>query len=224
MSSRIKAIQRILSLFTEQPCWMIEPLAVKVKYSIPSVRRFLSEVGYYSSFTHNGGWYTLLPIPRFSRDGLWFYHDIGFSRAGTLTNTLISLTARSPAGMTADQLGAKLRCRCHSVLVQLYRHGKLRRQKLGRSYVYIAGDPQTAVIQRQAITMRGLSVAPLPAEITVLVLAEFIRSPESGFEQLAAAISHKKGITVAAAQIEKVFEMHSLKKKMETARPTLCKR
>jgi hypothetical protein len=54
MSVREKPNQHILSLFHEQSCWMIEPLAAEMKYSIPSVRRFLAEVGYFSSFTHNG--------------------------------------------------------------------------------------------------------------------------------------------------------------------------
>jgi len=40
--------ERLSTLFLEQPCWMIKPLAVQLRYSIPSVRRFLIEVGYYS--------------------------------------------------------------------------------------------------------------------------------------------------------------------------------
>ena len=141
---------------------MIESLAAELRYSIPSVRRFLAEVGYYSSFTHNGGWYTLPSIPRFGQDGLWFYSDIGFSRAGSLTNTLVDLTTRSGAGMTAEQFGAKLRCRCHSVLVQLCRQGRLQRHKIGHSHVYLALDPDIASVQRQAV--ESLSVTQLPAE------------------------------------------------------------
>ena len=45
--------QHLLSLFSEKPCWMIDPLAEELHHSIPSVRRFLSEAGYFSSFTHN---------------------------------------------------------------------------------------------------------------------------------------------------------------------------
>lgn len=55
MPTDSKPIQRLLSLFAEQPCWMISPLASELKYSIPSVRRFLAETGYFSNFTHNGG-------------------------------------------------------------------------------------------------------------------------------------------------------------------------
>jgi hypothetical protein len=194
---------------------MIEPLAAQLQYSIPSVRRFLTEIGYYSSFTHNGGWYTLRSIPRFGQDGLWFYSDIGFSRAGSLTNTLVDLTTRSGAGMTAEQLGAKLRCRCHSVLVQLCRQGRLQRQKIGHSHVYLAIDPHIAAVQGQTV----LSMVQFPAEIAVLILVEFIRNPDSSFEQLAKAISRKKNITVKAAQIERLFDQHGLKKTTRTVEP-----
>lgn len=214
MSSDTKPTRRLTTLFIEQPCWMIEPLATELRYSIPSVRRFLAEVGYYSSFTHNGGWYTLRSIPRFSQDGLWFYSDIGFSRAGSLTNTLVDLTTRSTAGMTAEQLGAKLRCRCHSVLVQLSRQGKLQRQRIGRSHLYLAADPHVATVQRQ--TIESLSATQFPAEIAVLIFAEFIRNPDSSIEQLAAQISRNRGIAVDAAQIERLFDQHGLKKTIRT--------
>ena len=212
-----KPSERISTLFLDQPCWMIEPLAAELRYSIPSVRRFLTQVGYYSSFTHNGGWYTLRSIPRFGQEGLWFYSHIGFSRAGTLTNTLVDLTTRSVVGMTAEQLAAKLRCRCHSVLVQLCRQGRLQRHKIGHSHVYLALDPDIASVQRQ--TLESLSVIQLPAEIAVLILVEFIRNPDSSFEQLAKAISRKKSVTVKVAQIERLFDQHGLKKTIRTAAP-----
>jgi hypothetical protein len=211
--------QHLIALFAEQPCWMIEPLAAQLRYSIPSIRRFLLQAGYYSSFTHNGGWYTLRSIPRFANDGLWFHDDIGFSKIGSLTNTLVHLVQRSPSGMTAEQLGEKLRCRCHSVLVQLCRQGRLQRQKMGRSHVYLAIDPETAAIQRQF-----LQVSPavqLPAEIAVMILAEFIRNPQSGFTELSKNIARRAHIRVDVAMIQTLFEQHGLKKMTRTAAPRL---
>jgi hypothetical protein len=221
MTATIPPKQRLISLFIQTPCWMIQPLAAQMQYSIPSVRRFLAEVGYYSSFTHNGGWYTLRSIPRFGRNGLWFYRDIGFSRAGTLTKTLISLITGSPAGMSADMLGEALRCRCHGVLVNLWRKGKIQRQKIGRCQVYFAADPHKAKNQRQVLATQNLPQVRFSAEMAVLVLAEFIRSPGSSFEQLAEKISRSKNVTVNARQIEQLFDQHGLKKTMQTAAPEL---
>jgi hypothetical protein len=217
MPSLSKPGERLVTLFLEQPCWRIEPLAGKLTYSIPSVRRFLAEVGYYSSFTHNGAWYTLRTIPRFDGDGLWFYSDVGFSRAGSLTHALVDLITRSSTGMSAEQLGTKLRCRCHSVLVQLCRQARLQRHRISSSYIYFALDPAIAAVQRQ--TTESLAGVPLPAEIAVLILVEFIRKPDSSFEQLAKATSRDKAVIVRAAQIERLFDRHGLKKTIRTGSP-----
>lgn len=219
MTSTIPPSQRLVSLFAQTPCWMIQPLAAEMHYSIPSVRRFLGEAGYYSSFTHNGGWYTLRSIPRFGRNGLWFYRDIGFSRAGTLTKTLVALISGSPAGMSAEMLGDTLRCRCHGVLVNLWRKDKITREKVGRCQFYFAADSHKAANQRQALAAQHPPEVSFSAEIAVLILAEFIRSPDSSFEQLAEKISRSKNVTVSTKQIAQLFDQHGLKKTMQIAVP-----
>lgn len=201
--------QRMVSAFKDRKCWMIQPLAEQMNYSIPSVRRFLAEFGYFSSFTHNGRWYTLASIPRFGKNGLWFYKEIGFSKNGSLTRTLVALIEKSPAGMTADQLGKLLRCRCHAVLVQLCRKGQLQRQKYGRSYVYLSIDPDKA--QTQIGSLWNQSSSPLPAELAVLVLVEFIRTSGAP-EYLAKTISQKTGTIIKTNQIQRLFQEHGLKK------------
>jgi transposase len=210
MALATNAHQKLSALFAKQPCWTIDPLAEQLDYSIPSVRRFLAKVGYYSSFTHNGRWYTLAAIPRFGRLGLWFYKDIGFSRAGSLTDTLVMLVSASASGMRAEPLGQTLRCRCHSVLVALVRQGRLQRQKLGRSFVYLAADDKTAGAQSRAI--QKTDRVQLPAEMAVLVLVEFIRRPDAGFGQLAKAVSRSTGVRIDAGHVQALFERHGLKK------------
>jgi hypothetical protein len=214
-----KVSPHLIALFDQQPCWMIEPLASELGYSVPSTRRFLGEAGYFSSFTHNGKWYTLRFIPHFDRDGLWFHDAIGFSHAGSLTKTLIRLTVRSPAGMTAEQLGGKLRCRCHSVLVQLWRKGELQRRKSGRSHVYLAVDSAIQTIQIQALAGQRLSSLQLPAEVAVFILAEFINHPDFSLAQLAKAVTRRCRIPLKTGQIEALFEQHGLKKTTPTTAP-----
>jgi hypothetical protein len=213
MTPSAQGQQALVALFNRQPCWMIQPLACQMDYSIPSVRRFLAQTGYYSSFTHNGRWYTLASIAQFDAQGLWFHQDIGFSRAGSLTNTLVALTTASARGLTAEQLGEKLRCRCHGVLVQLCRQGRMQRQKFGRSYRYLAADADTAQKQR-----RQLQPSVLPAEIAVMVLAQFIKSPGASWEQLAQSVFSGTGVRIDAEQIQALFDHHGLKKTTSTAR------
>jgi hypothetical protein len=217
MSSEIQPNQKLVALFSDQPCWQLETLAENLNYSVRSIQRFLIKVGYHRSFTHNGKWYTLHHIPVFNHDGLWFTDGIGFSKAGNLINTLIKLITNSHAGLTAEVLGEKLRSRCHSVLVQLYRRGKLQREKVGRSYVYLAADPHIAESQRQALAGQSLPATPVPAEIAVLVFVEFIQNPQASFEQLAAILKTNRQVTVTARQIERVFTQYGVKKTPPTA-------
>ena len=207
MTDSPTAIQRLTELFQQQPCWMIQPLGHQMGCAVVSVRRLLAQIGYHSSFTHNAGWYSLAGIPHFGRDGLWFYQDIGFSKAGSLTRTLVALIRASPAGLSAEQLGQTLHTRCHSVLVHLCRKGLIQRHRQGRFHVYLAAE--TAVAQRQ---LRQVVSTPLPAEIAVLVLAEFIRHPHRQPEALARAVSAKAGIAIQAEQVRKLFDQYSLKK------------
>jgi hypothetical protein len=216
MMPPIKSKQQLVSLFADQPCWMIEPLAAAIGYAVPSVRRFLAEIGYFSSFTHNGKWYTLKDIPRFNHEGLWFCETIGFSRSGSLTQTIVHLADRSQAGLTAEQIGQKLRSRCHSVLVHLVRIGQLQRHKIGRSHVYLSTNPSISTLQQQLIDQRQLSLAPLAAEIAVLVLVEAIRYPNRSYAQLAQTIKRSRGVAIETAQIETLFAAHGLKKNRRT--------
>ena len=202
--------QRLIQAFQIKKCWLIQALAEQLGYSIPSVRRFLAKAGYFSSFTHNGRWYTLSSIPRFGKDGLWFHKEIGFSKNGSLTHTLVALIEKSPAGMTADQLGKLLRCRCHAVLVQLCRKGQMQRQKHGRSYLYLSIDPDKAAAQTGM--RQNQSLSPLPAELAVLVLVEFIRTSGAEPDYLAQTISQRIGMMIRTEQVQRLFEEHGLKK------------
>jgi hypothetical protein len=210
MTPQTEVQKRLVSLFADRPCWMVEPLAKRLDYSIPSVRRFLVQTGYYSSFTHNGRWYTLASIPTFNAAGLWFHEDIGFSRAGSLTNTLVNLVSKSLSGMTADQLGQTLRCRCHSVLVELVRQDRLQRKKIGRAFTYLSADEQTAASQFQAGS--NAQAMTLPAEIAVLILVEYIHHPKAGFSKLAQRIGRRAKVHVEAGQVRALFEQYGLKK------------
>lgn len=210
MATQTEVQHRLVSLFADRPCWTIGPLAKRLEYSIPSVRRFLMQTGYYSSFTHNGRWYTLASIPKFSSAGLWFHEEIGFSRAGSLTNTLVDLVSKSESGMTSEQLGQMLHCRCHSVLVELFRQKRLQRQKRGRAFIYVSADEQTAASQLQVVS--NTEKMALPAEIAVLILVEYIHHPKAGFGKLAQRIGRRANVHIEASQVRALFDQYGLKK------------
>src|SRR3990172_1338058 len=90
---------QIRGLFRKMPVMAMADLerAVAAR-SRRSLFRDLSALGYRSSYTHTGRYYTLRSVPDFDADGLWRYQGIGFSRDGTLKATVWRLVDTSEAG------------------------------------------------------------------------------------------------------------------------------
>lgn len=206
--------QRLEKLFHRRHCWMLDPLAHALGYALISVRRFLKQIGYCRSYTHNGKWYTLHDFPDFDRDGLWHYRGIGFSKRGSLTATIDHLLARSPAGLSAGQLAEKLQHPCDAVLTRLHQAGRLDRVRLAGQFVYLTTDSQRNRQQREQAA--GATTASpgssLSTQIALWVLVEHIKDPALNFEQLASRLQAQRQVRVAPPSIERFFQEHALKK------------
>lgn len=211
---------RLQTLFRRRKCWMLEELAQSLGYALVSVRRFLKDIGYFRSYTHNGKWYTLRQFPRFNREGLWHHKDIGFSKHGSLIATIDSLIQRSPAGLSASELTHKLQHSCHAVLTQLHNAGHLDRLHLGGHFRYLALEPELNQRQRrQAAFLQGPSPSTaLTTQAALWVLVEHIKEPKLSFEQIAARLRQQRHLSVTAENIERFFHEHDLKKTSEASR------
>lgn len=206
--------RRLEKLFHRRQCWMLAPLAQALGYALISVRRFLKQIGYCRSYTHNGKWYTLYDRPDFDRDGLWHHRGIGFSKQGSLTATIDHLLARSPAGLSASQLAETLQHPCDAVLTRLHQAGRLDRVRLAGQFVYLAADPQLNRQQREHAA--GATAASpgtaLSTQTALWVLVEHIKDPALNFEQLARRLQAQRQVSVAPHSIEQFFHEHDLKK------------
>ena len=81
-----------------------------------SLFRDLSLLGYFSSYSHAGKYYTLTNIPNFDEYGLWHYKDVSFSKNGTLKSTIGFLIDDSMVGFTHRELTMLLRVRVQNTL------------------------------------------------------------------------------------------------------------
>src|SRR3990172_1383236 len=63
-----------------------------------TVFRKLRVLGYHSSYSHRGRFYTLAEIAAFDADGLWSYRDVHFSRVGSLVKTIEQLVRQAAMG------------------------------------------------------------------------------------------------------------------------------
>jgi len=121
-----------------------------------TVFRKLRELGYHSSYSHRGQYYTLDEIARFDEQGLWSHHDIWFSRHGTLLNSVEFLVHDSPAGYFSNELEALLHVSVKETLLQLVSQDRLARESVSHRFLYCSFEP---AVRRQQLLARRLSQA-----------------------------------------------------------------
>lgn len=183
-----------------------------------SVFRRLRVLGYLSSYTHAGRYYTLVSVPEFDANGLWRWEQVGFSRDGTLKATVQRVVETSDAGHTQRELQLLLGVRVHNQLLELVEDRRLRRESVKdeEEYVYVAperGRAAAQLEQRRALAGVGATVPPRPA-LEVEVLLEVVhgaRLPEPDAAKLAERLA-ARGTRASVAEVAAVLEHHGLKK------------
>ena len=201
-------------LFDQKKCWTIEELTHSLDYSTISIRRFLKDIGYYSSFTHNSMWYTLHSIPSFNKRGLWFYQKVGFSKHKNLRQTIFHFVNKSSQGLTAKELFETLSIPCHPVLNQMYKKNQIGRFNTQRGYVYLSIDHKKR--QRQLHRLHSHLITAkepesLKAQAAVYVLVEYIKHPQASVGELSKAVEKNK-VKASPEAITRLFKEHDLKK------------
>lgn len=134
-----------------------------------TVFRKLRSLGYLSSYTHRGRFYTLRETVRFDDDGLWSHDAVWFSRHGTLVNTLTVWIPRSSQGWFADELADRLHVDVQDPLHDLVRQGRVRRVEVGGRFLYTAADARASKDQIRA--RRTAHAVPLVADAAALAVS-----------------------------------------------------
>ena len=226
MTSKKEAIESLRRMARHKKVFDLEVLydALGTRSRMTVFRR-LRDAGYLSSFSHGGRFYTLLGIPVFDDNGLWFYRGIGFSEAGTLKQTVAMLVDDDPEGFTHDELQGLLRVRVHNTLLGLVREGRIGRERLGKVYLYVSGDQTQAkqqVESRQEINAALAKMLRVPTDEEVVeVLAEALRvAPEIPTTEQVARHLVARGIQLEPHHVQMVYEEHGLVPGKKKARPS----
>ena len=184
-------------LFIKEKCVTMKDICQVLEYSDRSVQRLLKKLGYYSSFTHNGKWYTLEHIPEFDENGLWFYQGIGFSKWRNLVATILYLVENSVKGLTAGELSKILSSSCPPILNKIHKTGKINRVKTPRGFIYISMNSATK--ERQLSNLDKTAILQhLSDSEKIIILAEYIRSPNQTCRELALQVKKKSRINCRA--------------------------
>lgn len=122
-----------------------------------TVFRKLGELGYRTSYSHSGRYYTLDAVIRFNTEGLWSYDSVWFSRYGTLLGTLKGFIDSSEEGYFSGELKARLHVEVSTSLLKLFKQGRVAREKVRGLYLYCSADP--LVQQRQVANRQRRSAS-----------------------------------------------------------------
>lgn len=180
-----------------------------------TVFRCLKKIGYFSSYSHAGRYYTLHSIPIFDNVGLWHVQGASFSKYGSLKETVIQIVNKSKEGMTHQELECILRVRVHNTLRELVVSNLIGRTNTEKKYLYISGDNKNASAQitlRQAkITDERLS-RPLNPFETIEVLVDLLHSEDWHLKSIVNRMK-TRNIIVSEHQVNEVFSRYNIKKK-----------
>jgi len=186
-----------------------------------SVFRRLKEIGYLSSYTHTGRYYTLAHIPQFDSHGLWFHQSVGFSQCGTLKSTMVDLVDRSSAGYTHLELNHLLRIRTHNTLLNLVREGRVSRQRLEKTFLYVGVSPDKAALQVAKRHENASSNAEIASISVTTVIEVLIEAIHAGQVYIAPPVVANRlsfrGISITAKQVKQIFIQYGISTEKKTA-------
>ena len=129
-------IQKIKELIMLKKIVTFNEIKECLNASRMTIIRRLRELSYLTSYSHNGTYYTLHSIPKFSEDGLWSYNSIHFSKSDTLINTCSHFVNISESGYSVKELQSRLHVDVKLSLSELYNRKDLYREKCKGEYVY----------------------------------------------------------------------------------------
>lgn len=130
-----------------------------------TVFRKLKSLGYRTSYSHGGRYYTLDRIAQFDERGLWSCRSAWFSHHGTLLATLEHFVRKAQAGYFARELKAALHVGVRESLLKLVRRGRIARKPMSEGSLYCSPEP--AVANRQVISRRAQQIEQTPEEARI---------------------------------------------------------
>jgi hypothetical protein len=214
-------VKKLESFFRRRWIARLDELQGTLDVSGRTVFRVLGRMGYLSSYSHAGMYYTLARTPAFDADGLWAHSGVLFSSHGTLRNTIVYLVNKAQAGHTHAELQGRLRLRVYDTLHDLVAAREIGRAEIERLYLYVSAEPERAEAQiaaRQRLIAEPPQPGPLPdAAVVIEVLLAVIHSPRPDVGAVA-ALMRAQGKAIAPEQVEAVWAHYELGKKKPASR------
>jgi len=222
MTVSVRYLSQLNQLFGRKPAALLRDLRAALgTTSRTTVFRILKAVGYFTSYSHAGRYYTLRQIPKFDRWGLWTWRKVGFSSQGTLRATAVFLIEQSAAGQTHEELEQRLGRPLYDTLHSLAQAGAIARERFEDVYLYLSADSRKAAAQMKA--RRKLQIPapaaapPLDPLLAIDILVQVIHHPREDAAGIAERL-RSAGRAVTDGQVDQVFLAYGVKKTVARAR------
>jgi hypothetical protein len=189
--------------------FLLQEVAQAIGRTIHTARRRLKAWKAYRSYNNNGRYYALRETPQFDAHGLWQCQGVCFSRYGNLTETVVESICRSEAGLSAQELGDRLRLNPRSFVSGFARHPRLRREKHWGRFVYYAADASIYSRQQHGRSTIPVATAEISESAIVAILVEQLKHPQLTPEALSRRL-HKKQLRIEPDRIRRLFAHHGL--------------
>ncbi len=211
-------VTELKELFKKNIVMDIDDLMKQTSSSRITVFRNLKEIGYTTSYNHNGKYYTLAEIAKFDESGIFDHKGILFFRDGGIQELVIKEIDSSEKGYTAEELSNKIRRRVSNQLHQFVRKGLIIRRKYADFYVYYSIDDAT---QQKQVTNREKELK-IPStkedsqisseKKTIRILLKIIENPNAQPQEIG-KILRQEGLKISDSFIQNIFEKYDVQKK-----------
>lgn len=130
-----------------------------------TVFRKLEQLGYRTSYSHRGRYYTLDELATFNERGLWSWDEVWFSVHGTLIATAAAFVDEAEFGYFVDELDNRLHLGTKDALRKLARDGRVARERVEGRFLYCSADSsrrREQLLGRRALLAEPGIAGPLP--------------------------------------------------------------
>lgn len=171
--------KKLITFFKNQKTATIDALKAKLGTTATmTVFRKLKEIGYITSCTHRGKYYSLKNILEYDENGLCFLENICFSKHGTLTATLEVFVNNSESGYYSSELDRVFGVSTKKELLKLIQKNKIDREYIGGKYIYCSN----------VVSNKKLQIKNRQLKETELILGYEIKNKSLNEDELKAAI------------------------------------
>lgn len=204
----------LVKVFLAPRVLTIEELLRKLDASRSTILRRLEEHGYYSSYNHSGRFLTIAEVAEFDSRGLWSFRTARFSTHGSLGRTVEHFVNSSDSGLNHHELASLLGVRVHNVLLDLVEDGRVTRQQIGGSYVYLSSKSRVRRNQakRRTALVKEAETPRASSRQIIATLLELIKDSEATPGEIAARCQ-RAGTSISRQLVEAIFERYDLDKK-----------